>query len=125
MLNINILIYIHSEYTSVYSLPCGLFHGSECIPDTELKTQPVARRRYSLAEIDPNASGHFELRSNPNLNFHEASSAEAHLRRFLIGCLKDFSITLGKSVENVLILVKIPTEKKMILHFSPVLETML
>lgn len=96
MLNINILIYIHSEYTSVYSLPCGLFHGSECIPDTELKTQPVARRCYSLAEIDPNASGHFELRSNPNLNFHEASSAEAHLRRFLIGCLKDFSITLGK-----------------------------
>lgn len=67
----------------------------------------------------------FKLRSNPDLNFCEDSSVEAHLRRFLVGWLKDFPITLEESAELALILVEIPTEKYFILEFFPAIEIVL
>jgi len=67
----------------------------------------------------------FKLRSNPDLNFHEDSSVEAHLRRILVVCLKGFQITLEESAEITLILVKIPAEKYFVLDFFPAIEIVL
>lgn len=67
----------------------------------------------------------FKLRSDPHLNFHEDFSVEARFRRFLVGCLKDFPITLEECAEIASILVKIPREKYFILDYFPAIEIVL
>lgn len=59
----------------------------------------------------------FKVRANPDLKFHEDSAVEAHLRRVLVGRLKDFPITLEESVEVTLTLVGTPTDEDLILDF--------
>lgn len=99
---------IHCEYTSIYYLPHGLFHGSRIITDAELNPQSPSWGSYGLAALDTNA---FEVKIQLSSELPWRLFCWGSAQPALVGCLKDFPITWEESVEIALILVKIPTEK--------------